>query len=231
MIDVTSDKGRVIAAALRLAADRPWREVSLLDIADAAGVRLVDVKVEFASKASVLTAFARAIDDDMLRRVPTRTTGQAPRDALFEVVMSRFDALAPYRGALRSIARSGALDPSLIRSFVTSQHWMLQASGVNTDGLGGCIRLAGLASVYVSVFQTWLDDDDPGHARTMAALDRRLRNGERSLRMVDDALGFAARVVGRVTPFCRSRRRGPRQDAGDTAAGTGAGAAGTSGLG
>ena len=59
--------------------------------------------------------------------------------------------------------------------------WMLEAAGIGTDGAGGSLRVTGLAAVYASVFRTWLEDDDPGHARTMAALDRRLRRGERTL--------------------------------------------------
>lgn len=222
MIDETTEKGRIVAAALRLASGRPWKEISLLDIAEAAGMRMVDFKSVFASKAEILSAFSREVDDDMLRRAPMRIAGpaQAPRDAIFEVVMSRFDALAPYRAALKSIAASGAVDPALLRSFVTSQHWMLEASGVNTEGLRGCVRLAGLSSVYASVFQTWLDDDDPGLARTMASLDRRLRSGERSLRLVDDAMGFAERLAKLFSPLNRSRRRAGGQGPSEPGAGT-----------
>lgn len=205
MLDTTTDKGRIIDATLKLAAERPWAEIALIDIAEAARVNLVDLKQHFTTKGEILAAFAHAIDDDMLKRTPARTPGQAPRDALFEVVMSRFDALAPYRASMRSIARAGSLDLALLRAFVASQHWMLQAAGVSTDGLGGGARLAGLASVYGSVMQTWLDDDDPGLARTMAALDRRLRSGERTLRMVDGAIGLAERVCSAVSPFGRRR--------------------------
>lgn len=206
MIDVTSHKGRIVQAALRLAGERPWTDVSLLDIAEAAGLKLADLRAQFSSKGEILAHFARSVDDDMLRRTPPRQQGQAPRDQLFEVVMSRLDALAPYRTALRSIADGGGLDPALVRSFLSSQHWMLQAAGIGTDGIGGGLRLAGLASVYASVMRTWLDDDDPGLARTMAALDRRLRSGERTLRLLDDALGFAERMASAVSPLGRGWR-------------------------
>jgi hypothetical protein len=86
-------------------------------------------------------------------------------------------------------------------------YWMLEAAGIGTDGATGGLRVAGLAAVYASVFRVWLEDDDPGHARTMAALDRRLRRGERSLRnfgqassvvhrFVTDAPGFLRRILG-----------------------------------
>ena len=35
MLDTASPKGRIIAAALKLAAERPWKDVRLIDIAAA----------------------------------------------------------------------------------------------------------------------------------------------------------------------------------------------------
>ncbi len=207
MIDETTPKGRIVASALRLAAERPWREVTLAEIAQRAGLGLADLRQSFSSKSDILAAFAREIDDQTLRAAPKRSEGQSARDAIFEVVMSRFDQLAPYRAALRSILRDTLPDPVLARSALSSQHWMLEAAGVDTSRPAGAVRVIGLASVYGSVARTWLDDDDPGLARTMAALDRRLRSGERSLRMLDDVAGVACRVARIFTPGGRRRSR------------------------
>jgi hypothetical protein len=69
-----------------------------------------------------------------------------------------------------------------VHALVGSSAWMLRAARIEPDGIDGRVRTAGLSAVYASAFRTWLDDDDPGLARTMAALDRRLRRGERTLR-------------------------------------------------
>ena len=45
------------------------------------------------------------------------------------------------------------------------------------------------------MFRTWLDDDDAGLARTMAALDRRLRRGESTIKSFDDAVAGATRIA------------------------------------
>ena len=47
MLDLSTPKGRIVAAALRLAGERRWRDVTLADIATAANVRLVDLRREF----------------------------------------------------------------------------------------------------------------------------------------------------------------------------------------
>ena len=200
MLDQQTAKGRIVAAALRLAGERAWREVTLRDIADAAGTSLVELRKDFATKGDILAAFTRAVDDEVLARAPRRTPGQASRDAIFEVLMMRFDVLTPYRAALKSIVEDRGADPRHAKAILASQHWMLQAAGVDTGGLSGGVRVAGLAGVYASVFRTWLGDDDAGQARTMAALDRRLRSGERSLRTLGDACAVARRVGDMLRP-------------------------------
>lgn len=199
MLDQATLKGRIVAAALRLAAERPWSAVTLLDIAESAGTDLAAMREHFASKSEIVSAFARQIDDEVLKAAHRPAEGQAPRDALFEVVMSRFDALAPYKASIRSIVADSGLDPALVARLLSSQAWMLNAAGIGTDGLEGGLKVAGLAGVYSSVLRTWLDDDDPGLARTMAALDRRLRRGERAL----DGLGGVLSAVRRMTELIR----------------------------
>lgn len=199
MLDQSTQKGRVIAAALRLAAERQWRDVTLLDIAEAAQATLADVRRDFTGKGDILAAFARSIDDEVLSKPRARTANTAARDALFEVIMEHFDALAPHRAALRSIMETGSsseLPLALGKAMLESQAWMLNAAGIATDGVRGPVKVMGLASIYASVLHTWLDDDDPGLARTMAALDRKLRRGESTMRTFDDVLGGIDRLAG-----------------------------------
>jgi AcrR family transcriptional regulator len=203
VIDQTTPKGRILAAALTLAARKSWADVTLLDVAEAAGVSLVELRKEFGSKGEILAAVIRAADEEVLKRVK-RSEGQAPRDILFDVIMTRFEVLGPYKSALKSIYTSGPADPMLIGPYLASQHWMLEAAGIGTDGLGGSARVLGLASTYASVFRTWLHDDDPGLARTMAVLDRRLRRGERALRNAEDFCRGVSRLVQTVPDLVRS---------------------------
>jgi ubiquinone biosynthesis protein COQ9 len=220
MIDQSTPKGRVIAAAMRLAAEKPWADVAMLDIAEAAGVSLLEIKKEFPSKAAILMGFSRAIDAVVLTAVTKRQPGTPPRDALFEVLMSRFDAMQPYRAGLRSIVGAGLPDMALMQRLFSSQAWMLNAAGVPLNGVGGTVRVFGLTSVYASVLRTWLDDDDAGQARTMAALDRRLRRGEGSLATFDSVCGSVTGVFEMLMGRRPTKPAAPASDAtqGDKAA-------------
>lgn len=195
MLDTTTPKGKLIAAALKLAETRPWTEITMLEIADAAGLPLDEVRRAFGSKSQLLAGFMRAVDDEMLKRASTKPVAGARRDALFEVIMSRLEILEPYKAALKSIAKAPAADTQLVMPYLNAQRWMLTAAGINADGASGLVRTGGLGSLYASVFRTWLDDDDPGLARTMAALDRRLRRGESAIRTFDDTVGTVTRIA------------------------------------
>lgn len=219
MIDESTFDGRVVAAAMRLAAARPWHRVSLLEIARAAGVGLDELRQRLPDRAAVLEAFSRMIDADVLAKkssgVAATDADETPRDRLFDVLMSRFDSLQPYRAALRSIlddARQGRARLPM-RQSLASQRAMLEAAGITVEGPGGAARVAGLAGVYARVVPIWLDDDDPGLAHTMAALDRRLREGERCLTAIEDVAVIARRIACGLLPRGRRDKAEPLRPA------------------
>ena len=76
---------------------------------------------------------------------------------------------------------------------------------------GSAINRMPLVKLFASVLRTWVDDDDPGLARTMATLDRALARGQRWSGFLDG--------LGRI-PQCagRARRRRPEADNEETVA-------------
>jgi hypothetical protein len=74
--------------------------------------------------------------------------------------------------------------------------------------------------VLANTMETWLDDDDPVLARTMARLDRELRRGERVLERAEDFRRLTApfRAIGQALLDSRRTRRRTRSrpDNGET---------------
>lgn len=208
MLDPYNRRGRILSAALSLAASKSWSEVTLLDIARSADLPLTELRAEFATKNDIIAALLRAVDDEVLKRAAKSEASEEKRDLLFDIVMTRFDVLAPYKAALRSVHASGAADFALAGPYLSSQHWMLQAAGIGTDGAAGALRVAGLGLTYASVFRVWLEDDDPGLARTMAALDRRLRRGESTLGGLEQVHTAVSRFGAALQELARNVTRG-----------------------
>lgn len=179
---MTDQEKRILDAAMRLAADRGWRELTLHDIADAAGVTLVELHASFPGKGALLAGLGRVADEAMLAQEGDEA-GETHRDRLFDVVMRRFDALLPYREAIRRIGSDLRGDPSaallLMCRINRSMALTLEAAGISSSGLRGLARTQVLAAIYARTFRTWLGDDSPDLAPTMAELDGRLRSAER----------------------------------------------------
>jgi AcrR family transcriptional regulator len=175
----------VIDAAMALAAERSWHDLALADIAAAAGIGLIDLYRAFRSKPAILGALARRIDAATID-LPAEADASA-RDRLFEVLMHRFDLLAPYKPGLKGLARDarrGRFDGlALACHLPRSLAWMLEASGVSASGLKGRVRVKLLGLAYLSTLRVWLRDDSPDLASTMAALDKALKRVEPFLRL------------------------------------------------
>lgn len=172
--------GRIIDAALDLAAIEGWSGLSMARIAEAAGLTLAELHAAFPSKACLLDAFIRRIDDQVLA-AGSADADDAARDRLFEVLMRRFDALAPRKAAVAAILRD-IIDPTVglvgLSAVARSMAWTLEAAGLSSAGLGGLVRVQGLLIVYADAVRVWLRDDTPDMAKTMAALDKGLRRAE-----------------------------------------------------
>lgn len=214
MFDDFSKRAKAVRAALDLAKERSWGDITLSDIAGAANVGLADLRRDFTCKSDILRAFQAEIDAEVLAKARVAGETQSPRDRLFDIVMTRFEVMQPYKQALKRIAaylccRPGEGAPLLCGS-LASQYWMLAGSGAKLDGPGGALRVAGLAAIYGRVFQVWLDDDTPSLDKTMAALDKRLGKGERMLSGIETACGDVCRLVCGFLP--RGWKRGSRAE-------------------
>ncbi|MFG1244769.1 TetR/AcrR family transcriptional regulator [Xanthobacter sp. V7C-4] len=183
---------------LALLAERPFARIALGDVAERCGVSLAQMRASFASPLDLLAAFFRATDRHVLSEGgpdADELAGEGPKERLFEVLMRRLDALEPHKEAVRSLNRSARLDPllalHLLRLSEGSQRWMLASAGIDCTGLAGSIRAKGLAVLFARVLGVWLEDEDPGLARTMAALDQELARGAKLLGMLDDVASIA----------------------------------------
>jgi AcrR family transcriptional regulator len=167
---------RLVDAALHLAERQGWRRTGLGEIAAEAGLPLDEAYAACPSKLALLARFHRRIDRAALAGASAED--EPARDRLFDALMRRFDALAPHRGALRAILRDSMGDPAALLglpALLCSMGWMLERAGISAAGWRGRLRAKLLTGLYLSVLRVFLDDDSADLARTMAALDRRLR--------------------------------------------------------
>jgi AcrR family transcriptional regulator len=210
-----ANRDKIIESLLALLSERPIEQIGFAEIAAGAKASLKDLRGEFNSTLEILAAFMRETDRQVLAEIDPELAEESARERLFDVLMRRIEILRPHRAAIRSLARSARRDPALALALnglsLRSQKWMLAAAGINSAGLNGHMRAQGLVVVMARTLNIWFEDDDPGMARTMAALDRELANGERILNLFGDLCRLVPRFGSRASRR-RSRNGGPAEN-------------------
>ncbi len=190
-------RGKIIDALMKLAGERQFEDITIRDICSEAGVTLADFRDSFASKGAVLAGFSRRIDRAVLAQDGAELADENRRERLFDILMRRLEAMAPYRDGLRETRAWIMREPSAAlatnQMALGSMRFMLEAAGIDVeDGAAGALKVQGLALAWARIVGVWLEDDDPGLSHTMAELDRVLTRGERAVAGVDRLNDLAA---------------------------------------
>lgn len=192
----------LLAALFEQAALRGWEEASIAGAARDAGLPLDGVRARFPGKGAALLRFGLLADQAALS---AGEPDETPRERLFDMVMSRFDALQQHRDGVLALLRALPREPGtaalLYAATLRSMRWLLDAAGVPAGGLAGGLRAHGLVAIWLRGLRTWQGDESGDLSATMAAVDK--------------ALDQALRAEGWL-PF----RPGPAAEAGEAVEGT-----------
>lgn len=187
---MTAKADPALDAFLALIAEKGFLDVTLREIAEAAGLGVAELYGLYPDKVSLAAAFMARIDAEVLAGVPRqRDPEETARDRLFDAMMRRYDALRPYREALRAIRRAGTRDPLLALAIGPalrrSMAAMLEAASLASEGLPGALRQNGLLAIHYAVSRVFDRDDTADLSKTMAALDSRLKMAEKWAQLFD----------------------------------------------
>jgi AcrR family transcriptional regulator len=182
MAERKTAKPDLLQAAFEVIGEQGWSRASAQAIAARAGVSLVEVYRQLPGRLALLRALSERIDEAMLEVDQAELAGLPPRDRVFELMMRRLDALAPFRPGLRRLAADARRDPALLMLTACrldrSLAWLQEAAGLRSQGLCPRLRRRALGAVYVNTLRTWLRDEGGDQAKTMAELDKALRRVE-----------------------------------------------------
>jgi AcrR family transcriptional regulator len=205
-----SQRDPIVGAFMTLLAEKRFEDIGFAEIARRAGVSLSEMRMKHASKIELLAAYMREVDRVVLDGIDPGLADEPPRERLFDVLMRRLDVLAQDKAAVQSLGRSTTFNPGLTLAVnglaVRSMQWMLTAADISANGPKGMVRAQGLTLLFGSVLRTWAHDDDPGQARTLAALDRALSSGQRWAGLLDDLCRIPEAACSARRAFGRRRR-------------------------
>ncbi len=165
----------LVAAVFSQAALRGWADVNIVEAARDADLPLDRVRARFPGRGAVLLRFGIMADQAALT---AGSSEPSPRERLFDMVMSRFDALQPHRAGLLQLMRALRTDPAtsllLYGATLRSMKWLLDGAGIPSTGIVGGLRVHGLLALWLYALRAWENDESPDLSATMAAVDRGL---------------------------------------------------------
>ncbi|WP_374384354.1 TetR family transcriptional regulator [Dongia sp.] len=166
------------AALLELVATQGWRDLSLAEIAEAAGLDMATAHATYPTKAALLKGLARATDAEILDGLKVDPLDGTGKDRLFDLLMRRFDHLQQHRDAYATLLRELPTTPieaaEMSCQVARSMSLTLETAGVSASGLRGLLRVQGLIAIYAAGLRAWRRDDSPDLSKTMAEIDKRL---------------------------------------------------------
>lgn len=167
-----------VKALLKCAAEYPFEQITLYDIATRADLPLSDF-ADIGTRDVVIDAvepfFDRALVDDHL------DFSDPPVERLFEVIMLRFEAMESYRDGLVKLMDWRDLQPgrraALISARKDTAKWALIAAGLDKGSrIEQFAQTAALVWVLSRAEDAWTQDTDGDFTRTMAKLDADLKS-------------------------------------------------------
>ncbi len=173
-----------IEAALKLAGDRGWRSLTLAKVAETTGRPLGD----YYGMGGV-EAIADGVEAyfDKTMSAEAADPSETPRERLFDAIMRRFEAMESYRAGLVSLMRYRERSPARLAALIAarrrSARWALACADLDTtEGPPPALRTASVAWAIGRAERSWRRETSADFSRTMATLDRELRDADERLR-------------------------------------------------
>lgn len=180
----------LLVLAFEIVAETGWRGFSFTELASRSNLSMMQIREAFRGQAGLLDALNQRLDQAMLSVEPDDLDGLPPRDRVFELIMSRIEAMAPLKQGLCRLIRDARFDPELVVMTACrldrSLSWLQDAAGLDYGQGGSPIREIRcrfhrrvLGAVYLQILNVWSLDDSTDLAKTMASLDKQLRRVEK----------------------------------------------------
>ncbi|HEY1095941.1 MAG TPA: hypothetical protein VGF14_01725 [Alphaproteobacteria bacterium] len=162
-------------------ADQDLATLSLEHVAKAGKLPLAALRHHYPSLGHILNAFSQSLNRQMQAAI-SYDTQDSKRDIYFDLLMTRLDALQPYRDGMKNLLKQLPSRPDLAliqaRAFQHGIDAMIEAADDFYPSWQVPFKKTGLAALYTRILYAWRKDDSTDLAKTMAVLDKALERTE-----------------------------------------------------
>ena len=192
------NKQKVFKGLMELVSDVGWSGFTLAALARNQEIDESELENLFSDKIGLLQAFSEFIDEETLANLDPDIFDPeiSMRERLLEIMLVRFDVLAPYKDGVCELLKVTGKDPQMFlvaaKAIRISMRSSLETVGVSTGGVKGNIKIKGLVAVFLFGMRTWSKEEGSDITATTRILDDRLKWAEslaKSLGLVSENSG------------------------------------------
>ncbi len=176
---LSAEERAVLKKILLLLNETPWQQLTIPTLIAQLELDSEKIPSSLKSKEGLLKGLIRLIDEETLDLFGEGPKEVSLHDRLFDLVMCRFDAMAPYKKGLKSIwdelpTHPLFFLPALIQGFFSLNH-LLEKIGFDQNPFCDKLYLGSFAVFYLSAIRVWHKDETPDQSQTMAYVDQGLK--------------------------------------------------------
>ena len=163
---------------LKLLLKKDFHEIEIIEIQKKSRISSKKFFQLFKTKEEIMISFFKRIDQILERKVKKINLGNNIKDNLFEICMTRFDILYPYKKNLHNFYLSFQKKPNLFiklyKSFFKSMENNLRLSRINLEPIKKNLKIFIFSFLYLSIIYEWFKENSNDNEKVMAILDQRL---------------------------------------------------------
>ncbi|MGH6661873.1 MAG: TetR/AcrR family transcriptional regulator [Rhodospirillales bacterium] len=178
--DRGATRALILEAALTLAEDKGWQEVSFTRLGRRLGMTLAELRRHYRDLDAIADAWFRRAQDALLAPTPAGFRERPAKQRLEFLMLRWFDALAPHRRVTAEMlaGKLWLFHPHhyvpMVFNLSRLIQWLRDAAGLTAQGIRRQAEEIGLTLTFVVTLAVWCRDETDGQARTRAFLAARL---------------------------------------------------------
>ena len=183
MVKKKSTDKKIIQEAFKLIKKIGWTNFKVKKLYEDCNFKKTKINDLFKKKSHVLNKFSEMIDQEVLNSVQLNELNENDaKDNLFELIMTRFEKLNPYKDTLKIILKDIKTDPESLRTLYkkifNSLDFYMELSNAKNFYFFDLIKSNIFFLIYSLVFRIWLEDNSKDMNSTMKELDKLLSTAE-----------------------------------------------------
>lgn len=171
---------KIIEATLEVLTQTSWDVLTMEELAAKLSITPIQLYAHFPTRCDLLKGIVQFIDDKMLELYQEGNEDLTLQEKLFDIIMCRFEVMETYKKSLKNIIltiwRDPISFPSGVFSGLHSMGIILGAVGVPIEGIKGKLNIKILSFFYLYTLKFWFDDETQDMAKTLAHVDKGLKN-------------------------------------------------------